>query len=180
MVQHIYKGRTNKSLGGCGQIESHRVKLQKKCATTVYLLLVIFLPPSVHIYTGMLNKSRSAWPIHTHTFFFLLCYRRDPLICVIWGKATRRHFNVAFSHSCIWHCCWNKFKEYSECLISHVTITECMSFLLVYEVICTLLCTSCSSRFMLPVVEGVWAVVSAVVWNIPLQEPATCVALFPL
>lgn len=65
---------------------------------------------------------------HTH-IFILLCHRRDPLICVIWGKATRRHFNVAFSHSCIWHCCWNKFKEYSECLISHVNITECMSFL---------------------------------------------------
>ena len=94
---------------------------------------------------------------HTH-IFILLCHRRDPLICVIWGKATRRHFNVAFSHSCIWHCCWNKFKEYSECLISHVTITECMSFCVVYEVFAHFFAhhVALGSCYLLLRVYGLW------------------------
>jgi len=60
MVQHIYKGRTNKSLGGCGQIESHQVKLQKKCATTLYLVsyLSYFWHPIFCIISVLI---RSCW-----------------------------------------------------------------------------------------------------------------------
>ena len=133
------------------------------CATTVHLSYLSYF---CHPIFCKCNELRSELPIHTH-FNFIVPSKESPYLCYR-GKVTRRHFTIAFSHSCIWHCCWNKFKEYSECLSSHVNITEWMSFCVVYEVFAHFFAnhaslSSCLINVIVPVVWGIWVVVSAFV-----------------